>query len=130
MTVDLDRLNTDVTDLQDALTREYPEATASPCNECPWRRTAAAGWLGPHTAERWAEIAHGEAPVACHKTIPDGGGWGPKTQQCRGLASFRTNVCKSPHNPTIATGPADKEKVFSSSAEFINYHNRTGGADE
>lgn len=115
-------LNDPVLTIEDALTREYPEATAAPCRECPWRRKAAPGWLGPTNAEDWIEVVHSEAPIACHKTIPKGGGWGGKTQQCRGAAIFRANVCKQPMNPSITTGPEDKERVFSSNAEFFEHH--------
>lgn len=105
-----------------------PEALPKPCNECPWRREAAAGWLGPHTAQEWCDIAHGEGPVACHKTIKvvndEGvGEWSdPAIKQCAGLAIFRANICKSPRNPDIVVYPADREAVFSWDNEFIDHH--------
>lgn len=122
MPTDLERLNAPCTSIEDAMTREYPEATASPCNECPWRRAAASGWLGPYTVEEWIETAHSELPIACHKTLPIGGGWGESTRQCKGAAIFRENVFKSPRNQTIAAGPADTERVFGTNAEFIDHH--------
>lgn len=106
----------------------YPPATAAPCNECPWRRVAAPGWLGPHTAMKWVEIIHGEEPIACHKTIKDVGEDGrgdwdhPAMRQCRGAAIFREHVMKSPRDPNIAMGPADPDKVFVTNAEFIAHH--------
>lgn len=115
-------LNAPVTSIADAMTREYPDAVPKPCNDCPWRRVAVRGWLGPYSAEEWLDAAHGEAPIACHETIPTGGGWGDKTRQCRGAAIFRENVQKQPRNPTIATGPEDKVTVFASNAEFLEHH--------
>lgn len=100
----------------------YPEPVAQPCNECPWRRKAAPGWLGPHSAALWLEIAHSEPAIACHKTIPEGGGWEGSTRQCRGAAIFRRNVLKSPRNPSVAVGPKDTEHVFASNAEFLAHH--------
>lgn len=117
-----DDLNTRPTDIRDAVSREYPEAVKEPCNDCPWRRESLPGWLGPQTADEWCEAAHGEVAIACHQTIPEGGGWGDKTRQCKGAAIFRANICKSPHNPTIETGPADRERVFSWDDEFKAHH--------
>jgi hypothetical protein len=45
-----------------ALTRDYPPAVPEPCNDCPWRRNATPGWLGPHTAEEWIKQAHSDTP--------------------------------------------------------------------
>ncbi len=102
--------------------RVYPAPCARPCNECPWRRDSVPGHVGPHDPEHWTESAHSDAAIACHKTLPPGGGWGTATKQCRGAAIFRENVCKSPRNPSIVTGPADRDKVFVSNAEFIAHH--------
>lgn len=107
-----------------------PEAIANPCNECPWRRTAQTGHLGPHTAQEWAELAHSEAIIACHKTIrqvdPEGNGsWDdPAIRQCRGAAIFRQNVCKTPRRSDAAVGPRDENNVFAHSREFIEHHER------
>lgn len=108
--------------------RGYPPPTASPCNECPWRRIAEPGHLGPHLPADWIKIAHGETPIACHKTIrvAEGrteGDWDdPKMRQCRGAAIFRRNVAKSPKHPDIETGPHDPEGCFASNEEFIEHH--------
>ena len=112
----------------DAYTKQYPEPTAAPCAECPWRRVAAPGWLGPHDAWEWLEAIHGEGAIACHMTIKDTndegrGDWDhPSMRQCRGAAIFRAHVCKSPVNPSIETGPSDPDKVFVSNAEFVAHH--------
>lgn len=110
---------------------ELPPPVPQPCNDCPWRRNATPGWLGPFTAEEWCQTAHGEAPVACHKTIRvtndlGYGDWeNPSMRQCMGMAIFRNNICKSPHNPTDAANlieEGDKTQVFSWDDEFIAYH--------
>lgn len=111
------------------LDRVFPETTAAPCNECPWRRDAIPGYLGPYTPLDWVKIAHGEQPIACHKTIrvhnplESTGSWDdPKIRQCRGAAIFRENVGKSPKNPTIITGPHDPVAVFDDTLDFCRYH--------
>jgi hypothetical protein len=116
----------------DWLNREYPPPTPSPCNDCPWRRVATKGWLGPHDAIEWLQIAHGESAIACHQTIKgtivndsgeNVGDWShPAMRQCRGAAIFREHVMKSPRNPAVETGPPDPEHVFVTNAEFIEHH--------
>ena len=105
---------------------DLPEAAKTPCNQCPWRRDARPGHLGPHDAETWALAAHGESAIACHVTIKPGRSeaeWDdPGLKQCRGAAIFRANVFKLPRNPQIVTGPADHDRVFSSNEEFITHH--------
>lgn len=111
---------------------DLPGALPKPCDECPWRRNALSGHLGPETSEKWCDIAHGEGPVACHKTIKrvNDEGYGewddPAIKQCAGLAIFRANICKSPRNPEIVVYPADHETVFSWDNEFIEHHDVAG----
>lgn len=107
-----------------------PAVQPNPCNECPWRRISLPGWLGPFTAEEWNEMAHSDAAVACHTTIHDAvdgeGDWDdPRLRQCAGIATFRTNICKSPRDPEVATLPRDTENVFGY-GEFVAHHTRRG----
>ena len=110
---------------------EFPPATARPCNECPWRRIATPGHLGPHSPEAWERMAHSETVVACHRTIgrSDDEGMGdwddPGIRQCRGMAQFRANVHKKPRLESVAIGPPDPEDIFSEGREFIDHHRRT-----
>lgn len=106
-----------------------PGPTPKPCNECPWRRAALPGWLGPFAPEEWAEIAHSDAPIACHETIKETnsegvGDWShPKMKQCAGAGIFRTNVFKSPRDPEVwIADESDKVTVFASTKEFITHH--------
>lgn len=112
-----------------SLHRVYPPTTPQPCNECPWRRDAVSGHLGPYDPRKWIRIALSDSPIACHKTIvttnpPEGeGSWDhPKLRQCRGAAIFRANNGKMPKNPTIDTGPVDTETVFDGVVEFCHHH--------
>lgn len=106
-----------------------PDAVKEPCNECPWRREAARGYLGPYDPRKWVRIALSEDPIACHKTIKvtnplEGiGSWDhPQIRQCRGAAIFRENICKSPKNPEVVIGPADRERVFDDVVDFCHHH--------
>lgn len=106
----------------------YPPAVAQPCVECPWRRCAAPGYLGPYSPKKWLEIAHSDSPIACHKTVKDpdmegNGSWEhPGIHQCRGAAIFRANVHKQPRDPSIAVGPVDADIVFDSNEQFAEFH--------
>jgi hypothetical protein len=97
------------------------EATASqrqhkkPCSDCPWRRDALPGWLGPFNAQNWARIASTDALIECHVFV------GP---QCAGAAIIRANMCKLPRDPDVLRLPADRVKVFSNTREFIDYHQK------
>jgi hypothetical protein len=116
---------------------ELPPAVPRPCSDCPWRRNAIRGWLGPTSAEGWIEMAHGEQPIACHQTIPAGMDDEERTpeekwtethglRQCAGAAIFRRNVAKRPHNPTDAANSVerDTEHVFGWDDEFLAHHKR------
>ena len=99
-----------------------PETTKTICNDCPWRRVSAPGWLGPLSAEEWIALAHGEGAIACHQTIVEDESW-QDARQCGGAAQYRRNVCKLPKNPEVAVADEpDTEKVFGRSTEFFEHH--------
>jgi hypothetical protein len=83
------------------------------CHDCPWRRNAARGWLGPSSKEEWIAIAHSDAEVPCHALE------GP---QCAGLAIYRANLCKVPRDPKVLRLPEDREAVFSAPQQFTDHH--------
>lgn len=105
-----------------------PDATPKPCNDCPWRRNALPGWLGPYSVERWLEVVNTDVPIACHQTLVNTddrgvGDWSDESiMQCRGAAIYRANTCKLPRDPEVVTGPVDRETVFAHRSEFLGYH--------
>lgn len=114
-----------------------PPPTENPCNDCPWRRNAVPGWLGPYEAEDWRVLAHSDEPIACHMTIPSYDDYAedfteeewadvvwehPALRQCRGAAIYRANVGKSPRNRDVTVGPRDTANVFATPSEFLEYH--------
>lgn len=65
-----------------------------PCAECPWRKIAAPGWLGGHSAEFYADaVNEGEIP-ACH--LRDHGPDSDETAFCAGATSVMANSCQQP----------------------------------
>jgi hypothetical protein len=98
-----------------------PGATDNPCGDCPWRRAATRGWLGPYSAEQWLTIVHSDEPIACHQTITTSGTW-DGALQCRGAAIFRENRFKLPRDPAVVVGPEDRVRVFSTDQEFVEHH--------
>src|SRR5262245_59749948 len=89
--------------------------TTRPCNECPFRKTALPGWLGPLSAEDWVSLLHSDAPIACHMTIDVSQDW-EGASQCAGAANMRRALCKLPRDRTVARGE-DDPTVFQSSSE-------------
>ena len=89
----------------------------NPCSDCPFSRKALRGWLGGATPEAYERLAHSDARVMCHVI---------SNQQCAGMASYRTSICKSPRpdgqSPPILELPANTRKVFASKAEFLEHH--------
>lgn len=105
-----------------------PKVRNNICAECPWARGSAPGWTGPASPDTWASTASTDQVILCHMTmteIRDGKAvmTNPDLRQCAGAAQFRTNIYKSPRNPTIATAEErTTEKVFATSAEFYEHH--------
>lgn len=90
----------------------------TPCGDCPFARTALAGWLADSTPAAWLAMAHGETRMECHtQTRVDGG------VHCAGAAIYRANVCKLPRHPDAAYPlPADRALVFATPHEFVAHH--------
>lgn len=111
--------------VEEALAFEYPPVTARPCAECPWRKDATPGHLGPHTAQEWASALHSETAIACHMTIETSEEWTGTIRQCAGAAQVRTNVHKLPMNRTVArAAEVDDSVCFGSTRAFVAHHDQ------
>jgi hypothetical protein len=106
-----------------------PGACSKPCNDCPWRKTSARGWLGPMPAADWIRLASSDEPIACHATIDadengDGDWSNPRMRQCKGAAIYRRNTGKSPRNADDArhSSEPDREHIFTSPKDFMEHH--------
>lgn len=65
-----------------------------PCAECPWRKIAAAGWLGGITPEFYTDAVQANEVPACH--MQDFGPDDSRTAMCAGALSVMANGCISP----------------------------------
>lgn len=105
-----------------------PAPTERRCHECPFARDAAPGWLGPFTAEEWADLLVSDEPIACHITIHTDDSWEPPTRQCRGAGQLRRNQAKRPRDPEVYVADSVTNEVFGNVYQFVNHHE--GLADE
>jgi hypothetical protein len=103
-----------------------------PCKECPFRRTAAAGWLGEATPESFIVEISMERPLPCHPTIDYTDRdwlrkWNAQGEDtgniCAGSLIMSANMCKLPRDRNFPRLPSDHKTVFSTHKEFIEYHN-------
>jgi hypothetical protein len=107
----------------DVTGREHPPSIpveqrsqhTKPCAECPWRRGACKGWLGPETGypQVYINAAHGEEIIECHLS---------HINECAGAAIYRANVSKRTRHGGELKLPADTTTVFASPEEFIEHH--------
>jgi len=96
-----------------------------PCDDCPWRRNATPGWLGPYDADDWVLLAHSDEPIACHLTIVEDESF-DGTRACAGAQIYRANVAKLARGaPLSHVLPADRDAVFGLPSQFIEHHARS-----
>lgn len=103
-----------------------------PCNECPFRRKAPAGWLGPWEPEELLiSISMSAVPFTCHRTIPDEfDDDTSELQMCAGAAIFLNNKLElyrgedgREYQRVMEEAPDEvKASVFDGRAEFLTHH--------
>jgi hypothetical protein len=101
-----------------------------PCDQCPFRRDAAAGWLGEATPESFIVEISMEHPLPCHPTIDySDPKWKEKWEAgetgriCAGSLIMSANMCKIPRDRAFPKLPSDLKAVFGNHKEFLDYHN-------
>lgn len=105
--------------------------TKVPCKACPFRKNALPGWLGAAPPEMFIANIMGEVPSPCHSSIDytdpawkerwDAGRIG---KLCTGALIMAANSAKRARDARmLPVVPADRETVFTTLHEFINYHN-------
>ena len=105
-----------------------------PCAECPFRRKAAPGWLGPWNVESLIdEVEHGA--FVCHRSIGDTiNKNNDQLEYCAGAAIYLNNHFKLARDRTYSSyqtllkeiPQTIKESVFSNKNEFTEHHNSRG----
>lgn len=94
---------------------EVGKQITKPCEDCPFRRVALAGWLAGQSPAEYCQMAHSDDVIHCHTKLIDG-----SPVECAGAAIYRANVAKLADFRL----PQDKENVFASPVEFVEYHSR------
>lgn len=101
-----------------------------PCNDCPWRRNSAPGWLGDAGPERFLLAIYAESPLPCHQTVNYTDPmwlkkWTEEThgKLCTGALTFYANLHKRPRNPKLLIKWVKRsEDVFATVDEFLMHH--------
>lgn len=121
--------------VEEAFFEEYPEHASThykqhktPCKECPWKRTSAAGWLGASEPGEFLKLSDSGKRMPCHMAGIDyeSDNWREQAEtapQCAGRAIFLSNRCQLPATGTLKL-PADRDLVFSRPHEFVAHHAR------
>ncbi|AFU86732.1 hypothetical protein D869_gp182 [Caulobacter phage CcrRogue] len=101
------------------------------CRECPFKRTAAPGWLGADTPEGFLRATmSGSVQMPCHMTVDyDADDWREQAADapfCAGALIFLKNICNLPHDPKIVAARAqvepNREDYFARPDEFLAHH--------
>lgn len=95
----------------------------TPCNQCPWRKNSAPGYLGGNAPEVYADAVQRNTVPACHQR--DHGWDNPRSAMCAGALAVMQNSCIEPrYNGTW--GDADKvgkrDDCFKWVRDFYRYH--------
>lgn len=95
-----------------------------PCAECPWRKCAAAGWLGGFSPEDYADPVQMNEIPACHNA--DSGPDSPKSSFCVGALATANNSCTQPHKTEGAIAAAKvigkRDDCFRWVRDFYKHH--------
>ena len=95
-----------------------------PCPECPWRKIAAAGWLGGHGADYYADAVQANEVPPCH--MQDFGPDDPRSAMCAGALSVMANQCIMPHKTpggeTARRTVGPRADTFGHVALFYQHH--------
>lgn len=113
-----------------------------PCNECPYRRKAAPGWLGASTAAEFmsqtlgAQYADNAMPCHCAINYEDKD-WRttqfPGAPICAGWLQFLANWCKMPYDPVLGDALVlcgTSADVFANPKEFLAHHDPDLNVDD
>ena len=102
-----------------------------PCNDCPFRRQAMRGWLGPYGPDEVLDLIRYE-PFPCHQTIhgDDVPFDDEALRGCAGAAIYLNNTCEMSRCGDTLQHQRDlkssehSEDVFNRPDEFVQHHDR------
>ena len=115
------------------MTPEVKKACAKPCKDCPFRKDSMRGWLGAYdSAERFITVHYRQdTPNACHMLVDyNEDDWKdqlPTATSCAGQQVMYLNGFKQPRDWRLDPEmEEDREGVFTTPAEFVEYHSKEG----
>ena len=99
----------------------------SPCQDCPFRKSSAPGWLGPWEPDQILHEAIDREGFVCHRTVNT-----PQLQWCAGAALMLNRTLKisrdrdyAAYQKLLKSNPIEiQESVFGSRDEFLVHHVR------
>ena len=103
----------------------------TPCNDCPFRKSSAPGWLGPYQKpEDLHRLVMSENPFPCHLSHQEDVAFEFVGQKglpyCKGAILYMKKSCKWPRSPDLANAvrscnPNDLDDILSIS-QFLSHH--------
>jgi hypothetical protein len=105
------------------------------CAECPFRRNAAPGWLGPWTPKQINQIAESDEDFICHKSVEALAAEGLSDieidtfgQHCVGMLRYRNTLAKLSRDPQVARWQRELREVpdqpVLAARTFMSHHER------
>jgi len=97
-----------------------------PCDDCPFRKNAAPGWLGPWEPLDLYQSVMSEQPFACHQTIDSDGHPIEETELCVGSMMFASKCGKSFRTPELEAQRLrhQPEADQCMGIDFLKFHGR------
>jgi hypothetical protein len=107
-----------------------------PCQQCPFRKGCAAGWLGSYTPDMIFQHIMSEVPFPCHITVNyETDNWretifadDTKVQACAGFLIMTRKFAKLPRDAEFGEHAMrvnrDHPDVFRLWSDFVDHHKR------
>ncbi len=99
-----------------------------PCNDCPFRKKAPAGWLGANHPEQFMMAAQNSG-IPCHTTVDyEREDWEVEQDYaplCAGSVILMKNASMMPYSDAVRAALTEVEKsdeVFNWPFEFVRHH--------
>ena len=106
------------------------QACEKMCDQCPWRKNSAPGWLGAANPEDFIQAIRQEGKLPCHAMVDyENEDWkehldDDEILHCAGAILATKKMCKMPHNLEHAqlVSEAQPDENHMNHFEFIEHH--------
>lgn len=100
------------------------------CNQCPWRKNSAEGWLGAASPQDFVLAIQQSGKLPCHSSVDyESDDWKSKIEDdeilhCAGAILAAKKMCKIPLNSEHANliAKAQRDENHMNHHEFIEHH--------